>query len=172
MGNMKKIVILCLILGYAFNINAQRSVKDALVEQGAWFLFSVRTEEKVNNRIFTKIDFFKKEDVSSMFFDQDDKLFSVFSKDGSEMWEDLWRMVDDTHFVIVSPIDQSTQLIDILELNRKKLVLRNCSEISNGNKCIIYTYFSTKEGWLPDPEIEELNTAGIMMVDKMMYEEN
>jgi len=167
---MKSIFILCLTLSYIFNINAQNSVKDALMGQGTWFLFSARTEEKVNERIFTKIDFFKKSDVSSLFFDQDDKLFSVFSKESSDVWEDLWRMADDTHFVIVSPVDQSTQIMDIIELNNKKLVIRNCSDIEGGSKCIIYTYFATKEGWLPDREIEELNTAGIMMVDKMMYE--
>lgn len=168
---MRKLFILCLMLGYILNANAQKSVEDALIEQGAWFLFSARTEERIHNRIFTKIDFFKKDDVSSMFFDRDDKLFSVFSKDGSEMWEDLWRMTDDTHFVIVSPVDYSTQLMDIIELNRKKLVIRNCADTDRGNKCVIYTYFSTKEGWLPDQEIDELNTAGVMMVDKMMYEE-
>ncbi|HCO67745.1 MAG TPA: hypothetical protein DIT04_08350 [Dysgonomonas sp.] len=167
---MKRILILCTILGYVFNIYTQNSVKDALMGQGTWFLFSARTEEKINERIFTKIDFFKKEDVSSIFFDQDDRLFSVFSKEGADVWEDLWRMADDTHFVIVSPVDQSSQVIDIIELNKKKLVIRNCSEIEGGTKCIIYTYFSTKKGWLPDKEIEELNTAGVMVVDKMMYE--
>lgn len=167
---MKQLFILCLTLGYFFNINAQNSVKDVLMRQGTWFLFSARTEEKINDRIFAKIDFFKKSDVSSIFFDQDDKLFSVFSKEGSDVWEDLWRMADDTHFVIVSPMDKSNQIMDIIELNNKKLVIRNCSNIEGGSKCIIYTYFSTKEGWLPDREIEELNTAGVMMVDKMMYE--
>lgn len=163
-------IILCLTLGYILNMNAQISVKDALMGQGTWFLFSARTEEKVNERVFTRIDFFKKSDVSSIFFDEDDKLFSVFSKEGSDIWEDLWRMADDTHFVIVSPADQSTQIMDIIELNSKKLVIRNCSDTEGGSKCVIYTYFSTKNGWLPDREIEELNTAGVMVVDRMMYE--
>lgn len=167
---MKALFILCTILAHVFNTQAQSGVKEALMSQGTWFLFSARTEEKINDRIFTKIDFFKKEDVSSIFFDEDDRLFSVFSKEGSDVWEDLWRMADDTHFVIVSPLDESTQVIDIIELNNNKLVIRNCSEIDGGTKCITYTYFSTKKGWLPDREIEELNTAGVMTVDKMMYE--
>jgi len=165
---MKRIIGICFFIAFFLTAYGQEKVKDALMEQGAWFLFSLRVEEKIDDKILTKVEFYKKDDVSSIFFDKDDKMYSVFSDVGSEMWEDLWKMVDDTHFVMVSPLDESTQVMDIIELDTKKLVFRNCSDIDGGMKCTTYTYFSTKEGWLPDSEIDELNTAGIMVVDKMI----
>jgi hypothetical protein len=144
-------------------IQAQNdTITEKLISSGAWFLFSTRTDEQLSEETLTKVDFFKKGDVSSLFFDVDDKLYSVFSNDGSEMWEDRWRVIDDTHFVMVSPVDESSQVMDILEFTKTKLVLQNCSEIEEGTRCVTYTYFSTKEGWLPDEEIDELNTAGII----------
>ncbi|MEN9918218.1 MAG: hypothetical protein RL662_654 [Bacteroidota bacterium] len=163
---MKQTIIILLLIANNLVLNAQDSISEKLVAHGAWFLFSSKTEEQFKDETLTKVDFFKKEDVSSIFFDNDDKIYSIFTNDGSEMLEDRWKMVDNNHFVMVSPIDQSTQIINIVEFDSKKLVLKNCSEIENGSKCITYTYFSTKEGWLPNSEIDELNTAGVIEIKK------
>lgn len=163
---MKVLFIIFFLLSSLFPVQAQDdNIAERLISSGAWFLFSTRTDEQFSDETLTKVDFFKKEDVSSLFFDVDDRLFSVFSNDGSEMWEDRWRLIDDTHFVMVSPVDESSQVMDILEFTPTKLVLRNCSDIEDGTRCITYTYFSTKEGWLPDKEIDELNTAGVIESD-------
>ncbi|MDU1903978.1 MAG: hypothetical protein E6772_04270 [Dysgonomonas sp.] len=160
---MKILLAILFLANSLFITQAQNdTITEKLITSGAWFLFSTRTDEQFSDETLTKVDFFKKGDVSSLFFDADDKLFSVFSKDGSEMWEDRWRVIDDTHFVMVSPVDESSQIMDILEFTTTKLVLQNCSEIEEGTRCVTYTYFSTKEGWLPDEEIDELNTAGVI----------
>lgn len=138
-----------------------------LISQGAWFLFSIRTEEQVGEEVLTQVEFYKKDDISSIFFDEENKLYSVFSKYSSDVYEDRWKLVDDTHFVMVSPSDGSSQVVEILEINETKLVLRNCGDIENGTSCSLYTYFSTKEGWLPDSEIDELNSAGVIEIEEM-----
>ena len=138
-----------------------------LISQGAWFLFSIRTEEQVGEEVLTQVELYKKDDISSIFFDEENKLYSVFSKYSSDVYEDRWKLVDDTHFVMVSPSDGSSQVVEILEINETKLVLRNCGDIENGTSCSLYTYFSTKEGWLPDSEIDELNSAGVIEIEEM-----
>ena len=138
-----------------------------LISQGAWFLFSIRTEEQVGEEVLTQVEFYKKDDISSIFFDEENKLYSVFSKYSSDVYEDRWKLVDDTHFVMVSPSDGSSQVVEILEINETKLVLRNCGDIENGTSCSLYAYFSTKEGWLPDSEIDELNSAGVIEIEEM-----
>ncbi len=166
---MRKIFTAILSICSLLSVYAQEAVKEKLINQGVWFLFSARVEEHFNDdKNLTQIDFFKKSDVSSILFDRDDKLYSVFSKDGSDVWEDLWRMVDETHFVMVSPQDSSSQLMNIMELNQKMLVLKNCSDIEGGSRCVTYTYFSSKEGWLPDNEIDDLNSAGVIDMDEVM----
>ncbi len=172
---MKKIgaiLFLCLLCGWSY-IKAQ-DTNDANVEmnrklkaQGAWFLFSIRTEEQVGEEVLTQVEFFRKDDISSILFDEENKLYSVFSKYSTDMYEDRWKLVDGSHFVMVSPNDGTSQIVEILEMNGTKLVLRNCVDIENGTSCSLYTYFSSKDGWLPDNEIDKLNTAGIMEVDKM-----
>ena len=166
---MKRIAIVVSLMLCCFAyMNAQDSdMTHRLTSQGAWFLFSIRTEEKVDEEVLTQVEFFKKDDVSSIFFDEENKLYSVFSKYSSDMYEDRWKLVDDTHFVMVSPNDGSSQIVEILEIDKTKLVLRNCNDIENGTSCSLYTYFSTKEGWLPDSEIENLNTAGVIEVEEM-----
>lgn len=161
---MKHYFILLIIFISSINIQAQNNLKDQLIAQGAWFLFSSQIDESYDDEKLTKIDFFKKDDVSSIYFDNEDKLFSVFSEEGdSNMLEDRWKIVDDTHFVIVSPLDSSSRIMDIVEISPTKLVVRTCSNLEeNGEKCITYTYFSTKTGWLSDKEIDELNGAGII----------
>ncbi len=167
---MKKIVTLFLLFFCLFSTYAQDNIRNKLIAQGAWFLFSTRTEERFDDgRDLTQIDFFKKQDVSSIFFDRDDKLYSVFSNDGSDVWEDLWRMVDETHFVMLSPVDKSSQLMSILELTSKQLVFRNCADIEGGARCVTYTYFSSKDGWLSDHEINELNSVGIIDLDELAH---
>lgn len=166
---MKKAAIIVLFILCCFvYLNAQDGdMTRRLTSQGAWFLFSMRTEEKVGEEVLTQVEFFKKDDISSIFFDEENKLYSVFSKYSSDMYEDRWKLVDDTHFVMVSPNDGSSQIVEILEIDKTKLVLRNCSDIENGTSCSLYTYFSTKEGWLPDSEIDNLNTAGVIEIEEM-----
>jgi hypothetical protein len=145
----------------------EMDMSQRLISQGAWFLFSLRTEEKVGDEVLTQVEFFKKDDISSLFFDHENKLYTVFSKYSSDVYEDRWKLVDDDHFVMVSPTDGSSQIVEILEIDSTKLVLRNCGDIENGTSCSLYTYFSTKGGWLPDSEINNLNTVGIVEVDEM-----
>lgn len=164
---MKKIILVFyfIVVQISYSCAQNTEIKDMLMGQGAWFLFSSRTDENLENEAFTKIDFYKKQDVSSILFDDEDKLYSVFSQDGTDIFEDRWRLVDDTHFVMVSPIDESVQLLNIEELTSTKLVIKNCSEIEKGTQCVTYTYFSTKSGWLPDKEIDELNAAGVIKIE-------
>lgn len=166
---MKKIgLILSLILCCFIYMRGQDTdMNHKLISQGAWFLFSIRTEEQVGEEVLTQVEFYKKDDISSIFFDEENKLYSVFSKYSSDVYEDRWKLVDDTHFVMVSPSDGSSQVVEILEINETKLVLRNCGDIENGTSCSLYTYFSTKEGWLPDSEIDELNSAGVIEIQEM-----
>nr|WP_297164531.1 hypothetical protein [uncultured Dysgonomonas sp.] len=166
---MKKIgLILSLILCCFIYMRGQDTdMNHKLISQGAWFLFSIRTEEQVGEEVLTQVEFYKKDDISSIFFDEENKLYSVFSKYSSDVYEDRWKLVDDTHFVMVSPSDGSSQVVEILEINETKLVLRNCGDIENGTSCSLYTYFSTKEGWLPDSEIDELNSAGVIEIEEM-----
>ncbi len=166
---MKKIgLILSLMLFCFIYMKGQDTdMSHKLTSQGAWFLFSVRTEEQVGEEVLTQVEFYKKDDISSIFFDEENKLYSVFSKYSTDVYEDRWKLVDDTHFVMVSPNDGSSQIVEILEIDKTKLVLRNCGDIENGTSCSLYTYFSTKEGWLPDSEIDELNSAGIIEVEEM-----
>lgn len=166
---MKKIgLILSLILCCFIYMRGQdMDMNHKLISQGAWFLFSIRTEEQVGEEVLTQVEFYKKDDISSIFFDEENKLYSVFSKYSSDVYEDRWKLVDDTHFVMVSPSDGSSQVVEILEINETKLVLRNCGDIENGTSCSLYTYFSTKEGWLPDSEIDELNSAGVIEIEEM-----
>lgn len=166
---MKKIgLILSFILCCFIYMRGQDTdMNHKLISQGAWFLFSIRTEEQVGEEVLTQVEFYKKDDISSIFFDEENKLYSVFSKYSSDVYEDRWKLVDDTHFVMVSPSDGSSQVVEILEINETKLVLRNCGDIENGTSCSLYTYFSTKEGWLPDSEIDELNSAGVIEIEEM-----
>lgn len=166
---IKKVaIIISLMLCCIIYLKAQDDdMTQKLTSQGAWFLFSIRTEEQVDEEVLTQVEFYKKDDVSSIFFDGENKLYSVFSKYSSDMCEDRWKLVDDTHFVMVSPNDGSSQVVEILEIDKTKLVLRNCSDIDNGTSCSLYTYFSTKEGWLPDSEIDNLNAAGIIEIEEM-----
>lgn len=165
---MKKLFTLFFLICGILSLNAQDLVRNKLIAQGAWFLFSTRTEEQFDNdQVLAQIDFCKKSDTSSIFFDEDDKLYSVFSKESDEVLEDLWRIVDNTHFVIVSPIDGVPQLMDIIDLDSKRLVVQNCTDIDSGTRCMTYTYFCSKDGWLSDKEIDELNSAGVIELDKL-----
>lgn len=162
-GIIVSLIVCCFIYVQGQNVDMTRR----LTSQGAWFLFSIRTEEKVGEEVLTQVEFFKRDDISSLFFDAENKLYTVFSKYSSDIYEDRWKLVDDTHFVMVSPNDGSSQIVEILEIDSTKLVLRNCGDIENGTSCSLYTYFSTKEGWLPDSEIDNLNTAGVVEIEEM-----
>jgi len=163
---MKCYLTVFILLVNLFGIYSQATVEDALIDQGVWFLFSTRIEEKFSDETLVKVDYFKKDDVSSIYFDTDDKLFSIFTSIDSTMLEDRWRMVDDTHFVIVSPVDKSSQIMDIHELSPEKLIISNCLDIEEGTRCLTHTFLSKKEGWLPDSEIDGLNSAGIINVNE------
>lgn len=156
--------LLCFFV-YAKGQNA--SLSQRLISQGAWFLYSLRTEEQVGEEVLMQQEFYKKDDISSIFFDHENKLYTVFSKYNGDVFEDRWKVVSDTHFVMVSPVDGSSQLMEILEMNTHKLVLRNCGDIENGKSCSLYTYLSTKEAWLPDSEIDNLNAVGIVQIDQI-----
>lgn len=159
---MKKITLLLIAILFTLSAGSQ-NVKDRLMNSGAWFLFSTRIEQQEGNKILTQVQFFKKEDVSSLLFDKKNRLYSVFSDSGKNVNEDLWKLLSDTTFVISDLEGKAMQIMEIIELSKNKLVIRYCDDsIENSSKCIISTYFSTKKGWLSDQEIDELNTAGIL----------
>lgn len=166
---IKKIgLILSLMLCSFLYVKGQTSdMTRMLTAQGAWFLHSVRTEEQVGEEVLTQVEYFKKDDISSIYFDEENKLYSVFSKYSTDVYEDRWKLVDDTHFVMVSPNDGTSQIVEILEIDKTKLILRNCGDIENGTSCSLYTYFATKDAWLTDLEIDNLNATGIVEVDEM-----
>lgn len=159
-------LVLCSFI-YVKGQGADADMNQRLISQGTWFLFSLRTEEKVGEDVLAQIEFFKKSDISSLLFDEENKLYTVYSKYSPDILEDRWKLVNENSFVMVSPTDGSSQIIEIIEMDSTKLVLRNCSDIEDGTSCLIYTYFSTKNGWLSDGEIDNLNTAGVMRIDKM-----
>ena len=159
---MKRVTFILIFSLLIPSIYAQ-TVEEKLKNVGAWFLFSTRMEQQDGKDVLTQVDFFKKEDISSILFEQENKLYSVFSDSGHEMNEDLWKMLDDTTFVMTDLTGSTTQIMEIIELSDKKLVLRYCDDsIVDSSKCVISTYFSTKAGWLSDKEIEELNSAGVI----------
>lgn len=163
---MRFLFTVLILINCLFCIQSQDSISDKLIGQGVWFLYSSRTQEQFSDEILTKVDYFKKDDVSSIYFDADNKLFSIFTKDDSVMMEDLWKIIDDTHFVIVSPTDESSQIMEIIELSQNKLVIRNCLDIEDGTRCLTHTYLSKKEGWPSDEKIDELNAEEVISVDK------
>lgn len=159
---MKKIIVLLISILYMCSLHAQ-DVKERLMNSGAWFLFSTRMEQQEGEDILTQVQFLKKDDVSSLLFDNKNRLYSVFSDYGQEMNEDLWKLLNDTSFVITDLEGKTAQVMEIIELSKNKLVLRYCDDSEeNKSKCIISTYFSTKKGWLSDQEIDELNSTGVI----------
>lgn len=159
---MKKIAFL-LIFGSLMSSLYAQTVEEKLKNVGAWFLFSTRLEQQDGQDVLTQVDFFKKNDVSSILFENDNRLYSVFSDSGSDMNEDLWKMLNDSAFVMTDLQGTTTQIMEIIELSNNKLVLRYCDDtVVDSSKCVISTYFATKAGWLSDAEIEELNSAGVI----------
>lgn len=167
---MKKNIAILVFLLCFFSASSQ-TVREKLISTGAWFLFSSRLEQQsAGDEVLTEISFYKKDDVSSLLFDENNRLYSVFSEQGTEMNEDLWKLLDDNNFVMVSLTDETSQspVMEIMELSTSKLVLRYCDESNIENvTCVISTYFSTKAGWLSDAEIDELNSAGIIKLEEM-----
>jgi len=160
--SMKRIAFLLIFVSSMSNLCAE-TVEEKLKSVGAWFLFSTRIEQQEGSDVLTQVDFFKKDDVSSILFESDNKLYSVFSDSGTDMNEDLWKMLGDNAFVLTDMAGTTTQIMEIIELSENKLVLRYCDDaVANNLKCVISTYFSTKAGWLSDTEIEELNSAGVI----------
>lgn len=149
-------------------IYGQQDTSEKLINQGVWFLSSTEITEIADNEQISLIEFFKKDDVSSIFFDQD-KVYTVYTKIGNDVMEDNWKIVDDTHFVMVGPDDGSAQLMEILELNSDKLTLQSCNDIDGGITCTKFTYMSSKDKWLPDNEIDKLNSES---VQKAQAEQN
>lgn len=159
---MKKLFFL-LIFGLCACLSQAQTVENKLINAGAWFLFSNRLEQQDGENVLTQVEFFKKNDMSSLLFDKNNRLYSVFGDDGSEMNEDLWKMLDNNSFVITDMTGTATQIMEIIELSNKKLVLRYCDDsIPESVKCVISTYFPTKGGWLSDQQIDELNSAGVI----------
>lgn len=144
-------------------IHGQQSTSEKLINQGVWFLSSTETIEIADNEQLSLTEFFKKDDVSSIFFDQD-KVYTVYTKMGNDVMEDNWKIVDETHFVMVGPDDGSAQLMEILELDADKLVLQSCNDIDEGVTCTKFTYMSSKDKWHPDSQIDKLNTESAQKV--------
>jgi hypothetical protein len=165
---MKKNITILVFLLCFLSANSQ-TVREKLISTGAWFLFSSRLEQQSEgDEILTEISFYKKDDVSSLLFEENNRLYSVFSEQGTEMNEDLWKLLDDNNFVIASLTGETSQVMEIMEISPSKLVLRYCDDSnSEGSTCMISTYFSTKAGWLSDAEIDELNSAGVMKLEEM-----
>lgn len=141
-------------------IYGQQNVSDLLINQGVWFLSSTEILEIAGNEQVTQTEYFKKDDVSSIFFDQE-KIYTVYSKMGTDVMEDNWKIVDNTHLVMVGPDDGSAQLMEILEVNSKKLILQSCNDIDEGVTCTKFIYMSNKETWPSDTEIDQLNKDSI-----------
>lgn len=159
---MKKIAFILVFVSLIPCIYAQ-TVEEKLKNVGAWFLFSTRMEQQDGKGVLTQVDFFKKDDISSILFENDNRLYSVFSDLGTDMNEDLWKILDENTFVMTDMAGTTTQIMEIIELSDSKLVLRYCDDtVIDSSKCVISTYFSTKAGWLSDKEIEELNSAGVI----------
>lgn len=147
------IIVFLVCSSYAYT---QQNVSDLLINQGVWFLSSTDITEIADNEQINQTEYFKKDDVSSIFFEQG-KVYTVYTKMGNDVMEDNWKIVDDTHFVMVGPDDGSAQLMEILELNSKKLVLKSCNDINEGITCTQFTYMSNKDNWPTDAEIDKLN---------------
>lgn len=159
---MKRIAFLLILISSMSSIYAE-TVEDKLKNVGAWFLFSTRIEQQDGDDVLTQVDFFKKDDISSILFEDNNRLYSVFSDSNTDMNEDLWKMLGNDAFVLTDMAGTTTQIMEIIELSDKKLVIRYCDDtVANNLKCVISTYFATKAGWLSDAEIEELNSAGVI----------
>lgn len=157
--------IILLFLSFIFSVKS-KTIEEQLINAGAWFLFSTRLEQLEGDTILTQIEFFKKEDVSSLLFDHNNRLYSVFSDKETEMNEDLWKLLNDNSFVISDMTGETMQIMEIVELTKNKLILKFCDEKSETNKCIISTYFTTKAGWLSDSEIDKLNSTGVIKYEE------
>lgn len=161
MNYLRTTTLLFIFLCSIIQTNAQNDVSDELMKQGVWFLYATRIEEKTaDNESVSQDEFFKKDDVSSMFFEKD-KVYSVYSKIGNDVLEDGWKIVDDTHFVMVGPDDGSAQMMEILELSSERLVIKSCNEIDNLVSCTQFTYLSSKDKWPTDAEIDNMNAASM-----------
>lgn len=137
-----------------------QDISDTLINQGVWFLSSTQIVEIADNEQYTLTEYFKKEDISSIFFDPD-KVYTVYSKMGDDVMEDNWKIVDDKHLVMVGPDDGSAQVMDILEINSNKLILQSCNDIEGGITCTKFIYAANKDNWLSDAEIEKLNADSV-----------
>lgn len=150
-------------------IYGQQATSEKLINQGVWFLSSTETIEIVDNDQISLTEYFKKEDVSSIFFDQD-KVYTVYTKMGNDVMEDNWKIVDDTHFVMVGPDDGSAQLMEILELDSNKLVVQSCNDIDGVITCTKFTYMSNKDKWLSNNQIDKLNTESAQKIETQVNE--
>lgn len=160
---MKNIVVFITIFIYCglTNVNAQQQQAKQLINQGVWFLASTTIEEKDGDTMLTQTEYFKKDDISSIFFDEEKKVYTVFSKLGTDVMEDRWQMVDDSHFVMVGPDDGSSQFMEIVSLSPTKLEIKSCNDIEGIITCTLFVYHATKDKWLSDQEIDKLNAVAI-----------
>lgn len=164
---MKKYLLLTILI-FAFSILKSQPLSERLISAGAWFLLLQTVEEEVNGNTLVLNEYFKKNDVSSLLFDEDNRLYSVFSDQGKEINEDLWRLIDDNNLVIVSLTGETSQVMEILHFDSEKLVLRYWNKLSEErSSSIISTYLSTKEDWPSDDDIDKFNSLGVLEVDEM-----
>lgn len=153
-----KIIISFLFISCCIQLSGQNKIYNQLVDQGIWFLESTEIKETYDEQNIIQKEYFKKDDVSSLFFEPT-KLYTVYSKIGNEVFEDRWKLIDDTHFVMVGQDDESSQIMVIQELTPDKLIIESCNDIEGSISCTKFTYKATKDNWLSDKEIESLNNA-------------
>lgn len=160
--NMKKIFLLLNLILISNLVLGAKDTKERLLDQGVWYLYSVRTEQKNDSENLAKVDYKKQKAVESVFFDKGNTLYTV---DGSDVLEDRWVMTGNNIFTISTLKGESPQEIEVLEITYTKLVLRYCTENGQGDEtCVISTYFSQKEGWPTDSEIDEKNSTGVIEI--------
>lgn len=164
---MKKYLLLLILIPCFVGLQSQ-TLSDRLISAGAWFLFLQTVEEEIDGETLVQNEYFKKNDVSSLLFDEDNRLYSVFSDEGRDINEDLWRIIDENNLVIVSLTGETSQVMEILHFDSERLVLRYWNKLSEErSSSIISTYLSTKEDWPSDSEIDAFNSVGIVEVDEM-----
>lgn len=164
---MKKILLSVFLIS-CFTILKGQNISERLISSGAWFLYLQTIEEEIDGETLVLNEYFKKSDVSSLLFDEENRLYSVFSDNEKEMNEDLWRLIDDNNLVIVSLGGETSQVMEILHFDADKLVLRYWNKLSEEvSSSVISTYLPTKLDWPTDDEIELFNTVGIVKVDEM-----
>lgn len=157
---LKKIIFLIAVLIH-LPLIAQNNLSEKLINQGIWFLESTEIDERYENQHINQKEYFTKDNVSSIFFEENN-IYTVYTKINEEVLEDRWKVIDETHYVMVGQDDQSAQIVEVLELNSKKLIIQCCNDIEGVTTCTKFTYLPTKENWKSDEDVTELNKSQVI----------